>query len=36
MIEYCTKHGLEGVVYKLGGSPYVYGKSSLWKKVKCV
>lgn len=30
------QHGLEGVVGKLRDSPYVAGKSDLWRKVKCV
>lgn len=30
------QHGLEGIVAKRRDSPYVPGKSDLWRKVKCV
>lgn len=30
------QHGLEGVVAKRRDSPYVAGKSDLWRKVKCL
>lgn len=36
LFEVALRHDLEGIVAKQRDSPYVAGKSGLWRKVKCV